>query len=438
MIITKRHVSRRTLLRGLGAAIALPLLDSMKPAFADTTAEAAKQPCRLGFAYVPNGIIMQEWTPAAEGSAFDLPRILEPLAPYQDQIMILSGLTHHNGFPLGDGPGDHARAAATFLTGVHPKRTGGADIQVGISVDQLVAQNLKSATRFTSLELGCEDNRLAGNCDAGYSCAYSNTIAWRTPTEPLPAETNPRALFERLFGAESGNPAEKQKRRQYETSILDFVLEDAARLNTRLGPGDRRKIDEYLAAVREIETRIQVSEQRGEVALPSMEKPDGIPPDFRDYAKLMFDLMLVAFQTGMTRVGTFMLGHEGSTRTYREIGVPDAHHPLTHHRNNPEWIEKVVQINRCHLEQFAYLVGKMKSTPDGDGTLLDHTILVYGSGLSDGNRHDHADLPVLVAGGGNGTLTSGRHIRYPKETPMTNLYTSIMDRMGIPTESFGD
>jgi hypothetical protein len=348
--------------------------------------------------------------------------------------LVLSGLTHNTGRPLGDGDGDHARAAATYLTGVHPKKTAGADIRVGISVDQIAAQKIGNTTKFSSLELACEDGRMVGACDTGYSCAYSNSISWRTPSTPLPPEINPRSVFERLFGAEDENPADRSKRLYYETSILDYVLDDARRLAGKLGPTDRRKIDEYLSAVREIEQRIELAEKDDQQSVPSMGKPEGYPAAFDEYVKLMFDLLLVAFQTDLTRVSTFMLAREGSTRTYREIGIPDAHHALTHHRGNPEWIEKVARINTYHVEQFGYFLGKLKSTPDGDGSLLDHTLLVYGSGLSDGNRHDHADLPVLVAGGGLG----GRHIRYAKETPMNNLHLMLLDRVGVQIESLGD
>jgi hypothetical protein len=425
-----RPISRRTLLRGLGAAVALPTLDAMLPAFAAATKSAR----RLVYIYVPNGIVMKQWTPAAEGAGYEMPRILQPLQPYRDDLLVLSGLTHNTGRPLGDGDGDHARAAATYLTGVHPKKTAGADIHVGVSVDRIAAQTIGNTTKFSSLELACEDGHLVGACDTGYSCAYSNSISWRTPSTPLPPEINPRSVFERLFGAEDENPADRSKRLRYETSILDYVLDDARRLAGKLGPTDRRKIDQYISAVREIERRIELAEKDNQQILPSIEKPEGYPAAFDEYVKLMFDLLAVAFQTDLTRVSTFMLAREGSTRTYREIGIPDAHHALTHHRGNPEWIEKVARINTYHVVQFGYFLGKLKSTPDGDGSLLDHTLLVYGSGLSDGNRHDHADLPVLVAGGGLG----GRHIRYAKETPMNNLHLMLLDRVGVQIESLGD
>ena len=437
-MITGKHIARRSFLRGVGTAIALPFLDAMTPAFGASRIGAVNAPRRMAFVYVPNGIIMKDWTPAAEGSTFDFTRILKPLEPHRQNLMVLSGLTQNTGRALGDGPGDHARAAASFLTGIHPKKTSGADISLGVSVDQIAAQKVGSATRFASLELGCEDGRLVGNCDSGYSCAYSNSISWRTSTTPLPPEVNPRAVFERLFGDASETPEVRAKRLAYNKSILDFVLDDTQRLKGDLGRTDRRKLDEYLDAVREIERRIEQAEHDHTRFTPNMEKPEGVPIEFADHVRLMFDLMTLAFQADLTRISTFMICREGSTRTYREIGVSDAHHPLTHHRNNPEWIEKVTKINCFHLEQFAYFIDKLKSTPDGDGTLLDRMMVVYGSGLSDGNQHTHNELPVVLAGAGNGALRPGRHVRYPKETPMNNLYVAMLDHMGVPPEKIGD
>jgi hypothetical protein len=430
------HLSRRTILRGLGTAVSLPLLDAMVPAFASTTAAAA--PLRLAFIYVPNGMLMKQWTPATDGADFELPRILAPLAPHRDNLLILSGLTQNTGRALGDAEGDHARASATYLTGVHPKKTDGAGICAGVSVDQVAASHVGATTKLPSLELACEDGRLIGNCDSGYSCAYNNTLSWRTPSTPLPPEVNPRAVFERLFGSIDENPGDRQRRLRNETSILDYVLDDTRRLTSQLGSSDHRKIDEYLTSVREIERRIQLAENDDQQnpdrqTPPSFEKPNGVPANFADYARLMFDLMLVAFQTGTTRVSTFMVGREGSLRAYREIGISDAHHPVTHHSGNPELIEKVARINTYHVEQFAYFLGKLKSTPDGDGTLLDHSQIVYGSGLSDGNRHTHNNLPILLAG-----KSGGQHITYPPETPMNNLHLALLDRMGVHIDSLGD
>ncbi|MGH9846144.1 MAG: DUF1552 domain-containing protein, partial [Blastocatellia bacterium] len=396
-----------------------------------------KPPMRMAFVYVPNGIIMADWTPEKEGREFALPRTLEPLAAHRDQLMILSGLTLNGGRALGDGAGDHARAAASFLTGAHPKKTAGADITNGVSVDQFAAQQLGNVTRFATLELGCEDNKMVGNCDSGYSCAYSNSLAWKTPATPLPPETNPRAVFERLFGDVTETAAERAKRERYNKSILDFVREDTRKLKGSLGASDQRKLDEYLTAVREIEKRIETAERTNREVAPTIEKPSGVPADFADHLRLMFDLTITAFQTDQSRIVTFMMCREGSTRTYREIGIPDAHHPLTHHQNNPEMVAKVSRINRYHVEQLAWFLARIKESKDIDGSsLLDNTMILYGSGLSDGNRHRHEEIPCLVAGGRLPRL--GHHIRYPKETPMTNLYLAILERMNVQAESFGD
>jgi len=433
-MITGKHLSRRTLLRGIGVSIALPVLDSMLPAFSP----AKKAPLRMLFSYVPNGIIMKDWTPIDNGSSFDLPRILQPMTPYRDKMLLVTGLMQKNGYANGDGPGDHARAAATYLTGVHAKKTQGADISVGVSMDQLAAQKVGNATRFPSLELTCEDGKMAGNCDSGYSCAYSNSISWRSATTPNPPELNPRAAFERLFGASDEDPETRKKTRRYDRSILDGVMEDTRNLERNLGPTDRRKMDEYMSSVREIETRIQKAERDNKEVVPQMERPEAAPADLGDHARLMYDLMRVAFQTDMTRIATFMLTREGSSRTYREIDLPEAHHPLTHHQGNPEMIEKVYRINRYHMELFAEFIGKMAKTPDGDGSLLDHSMLVYGSGLEDGNRHEHNNLPVLIMGGACGTIKTGRHLALPSRTPINNLYVSMLDRMGVPGETLGD
>lgn len=445
--VSGKHLSRRTLLKGVGAAIALPVLDAMTPAFAAgatgaaTAGRAAVAPVRLSFVYVPNGIVMDAWTPKATGKAFELTRILQPLSAFRDDLLVLTGLTDQNGEPGPDGAGDHARAGASYLTGVRAKKTAGADIHGGVSADQIAAQALGSRTRLPSLEMGCDDSRTVGNCDSGYSCAYANSISWRTPSTPMPPEVNPRLVFERLFGTTdlTLDPETRARRAKHRRSILDLVGEDTRSLMRSLGPTDRRKVDEYLTAIREIEQRITRAEkEEQEALLPTLEKPAGIPIGFAEYVKLMYDLQVLAFQTDTTRIATLMVGREGSNRVYPEIGVPDPHHPLTHHRNNPEWIEKVTKINVLHAEMFAYFLGKLKSTPDGNGTLLDHTMVVYGSGLSDGNRHSHQDLPVLLAGRGDGSLKTGRHITYKSGTPMTNLYLTVLDRAGVRPESIGD
>lgn len=439
MIITRKHLPRRTFLKGMGAAVALPLLDAMTPALAAPSL-AKKASARLAFVYVPNGIVMKDWTPKGTGQDFEITRILKPLEALRQDIFLLSGLADHNGNALGDGAGDHARAGASFLTGVHCKKTMGADIQAGISADQVAAQFIGAQTRFPSIELGCEDSRTVGNCDSGYSCAYTNSLSWRTPTTPMPPEINPRMTFERLFGTEdlSLDPTTRARRAEYRKSILDLVREDTQKLVGTLGQADRRKIDEYLFGVREIEKRIASAEKDNRQVQPTIEKPAGIPITFTEYAKLTFDLLALAFQADLTRVSTLVLAREGSMRVYPEIGIPDPHHPLTHHRNNDEWIEKVVQINIYHTQLLAYFLNKLKSTPDGDGTLLDHSMIVYGSGLGDGNRHTHEDLPILLAGRGDGSLRPGRHLVYERKTPMTNLYLTLLDRMGVQPEKIGD
>lgn len=443
MFITRKSLDRRTLLRGLGLGIGLPLLDAMTPAFAANNKANPIAPRRLAFCYVPNGIIMPAWTPATAGKDYELTRVIKPLAAYREKMLVLSGLAHKNGQALGDGPGDHARAAASFLTGVHPKKTEGADILLGPSVDQIAAQSMGKQTRFASLELGLESSGMVGNCDSGYSCAYSNSISWRSESTPLPPEVNPRAVFERLFGdGENFDPATRAVMARQDKSILDFVRGNVAELQTNLGGADKRKLDEYLYSLREIERRIAEAEKQaasgGRDQAPTIDKPAGIPVTFEEHAKLMFDLQVVAMRTDLTRVMTLMMGREGSNRTYRSIGVPEAHHGLSHHLNAAEKIEKITKINVLHAELFGYFLGQLANTPDGDGTLLDHSLVVYGSGLSDGNRHDHHDLPVIVAGGGGGTLQGGRHIQYTSRTPMTNLYLSLLDRMGVKPETIGD
>jgi Protein of unknown function (DUF1552) len=435
--IFRRHLARRTFLRGAGATLALPLLDAMRPAFARAASVAS--PVRLSFAYVPNGIIMPDWKPAEEGSAYAFTRILKPLEPLRQDVLVLSGLAHNNANELGDGPGDHARAAACFLTGVHPKKTAGADIRNGVSTDQIVAQALAAETRLPSLELGCEESRTVGNCDSGYSCAYTNSISWRSETTPMPPETNPRLAFERLFGdADNADPAARAQRARERTSILDVVAARSRELMGQLGPADRRKLDEYQYAVREIERQIQRAETDTRQVAPPIERPSGIPETFAEYLKLMYELQVIAFQADLTRVATLMVGREGSLQSYPEIGVPDPHHPLTHHQNNPEWVEKVTRINVHHMELFAHFVSRLKATPDGDGTLLDHSMVVYGSAIADGNKHTHEALPVLLAGRGGGAIKSGRHVAYAKQTPLTNLYLTLLDRMGVRPETIGD
>jgi hypothetical protein len=434
--IVGRALGRRTVLRGIGASLALPALDAMTPAFA----APAEPPLRLLFTYVPNGVTLADWTPPGEGGALQLSRILEPLAPWRERLVVLTGLAHKNGNALGDGPGDHARAGGSYLTGVHPRKTAGADIRNGVSVDQVAAAKVGSLTRLASLELGCEESRTVGNCDSGYSCAYTNSISWRSASMPMPPETNPRMAFERLFGAEDTplDAAGRARRLADRRSVLDAVLGRASALSKELGPTDRRKLDEYLSGVREIERQIERAESDTRVVEPPFEKPAGLPADFAEYVELMLDLQAAAIQADLTRLSTFMVGREGSLQAYPEIGVPDSHHPLTHHRGQPDLVERVTKINIFHVQLFAHLLEKLQATPEGDGTLLDHVAVVYGSGLSDGDRHTHEDLPVLVAGGANGRIRGGRHLVVPPETPMTNLFLTLLDYMGVPAESLGD
>jgi len=435
-ILQQKKLDRRTFLRGIGATMALPMLDAMAAA----TPKPAASPVRMAFVYIPNGVIVEDWTPAAEGKDFALPHILEPLQPHRDQMMVLSGLSHHNAKALGDGGGDHARASAVFLTGVHPNKTDGADIRAGISIDQIAAQHLGQFTPYASLELTCEPGKLAGNCDTGYSCAYSNSISWRTATTPNPPEGNPRAVFNRLFGRseESLDLAAREKRMKYRGSILDFVLEDTKRLQVSLGPTDRRKLDEYLYAVRMIERRIESNEKLAYGEGIDLEVPESAPKDYAEYARLMFDLQVLAFQTDQTRVSTFMMAGEGSNRAYREVGVTGGHHGISHHQGDEEKIADIRKINRYHMEQFAYFIDRMKATEDGDGTLLDHSMIIYGSGIGDGNRHNHNDLPIVLAGNAGGAVKTGRHVKYASDTPMANLYLNMLEHVGVPTDNFGD
>jgi len=438
MIVTRKSLARRTFLRGIGTTLALPFLDAMVPAFGATTGNT-RPAIRLAFVYVPNGIIMKYWTPAAEGSAYDFMPAMKALEPFRDKLLVLSGLAQVQGRALGDGAGDHARAGATWLTGVHPKKTE-VDIHAGISADQIAARELAKTTQFGSLEIGLESPALAGNCDSGYSCAYTNTISWRTPTTPLPVEVSPRALFERLFGdGDSTDPQARLAALNEQRSILDYVRDDVSRLESGLGPRDRNKLDEYVESIRDIERRIQrAEEQNATLKMPVMERPTAIPEEFEDHARLMIDLQAIAFQADLTRVISFMMAREGSNRSYRSIGVSDGHHSVTHHMNDPEKIEKVHKINTHHVETFAYMLEKLRSTPDGDGNLLDHSLILYGSSISDGNAHTHHDLPIVLAGSGAGQFKTGRHIRYPKDTPLNNLLLSMLHTAGVPADKWGD
>ena len=412
----------------------------MVPAFAAARRLESDTPRRLAFVYIPNGVIQEAWTPLATGADFEFTRVLKPLEPYREDLLVLSGLTHNNGRALGDGAGDHARAASSFLTGIHPKKTAGADIQLGISVDQVAANAIGDQTRYASLELGIEPGRLAGNCDSGYSCAYSNSISWRGEQTPNPPEIDPSLVFDRMFGEVEAplSPEIRARRAARQRSVLDHVLSEANRLRGSVGATDRQKLDEYFSSVRDVEKRISNHGQQGEAPQPEMARPQGIPANYADHAQLMFDLMALAFQADLTRVSTFMMGREGSNLTYPDVGVSRAHHGMTHHRGDPSKIEDITKVNAYHVGQFAQFIDKLALIKDGDGRLLDNMMVVYGSGIGDGNRHTHHDLPVLLAGSGGGTLSPGRHVRYAEETPMNNLYLSLLDRVGVRPETLGD
>lgn len=430
---------RRRFLRGFGTVLALPALESLLPRPARAT--AAKPPVRMAFLYVPNGVHMADWTPTRQGTGWELPYILQPLAGVRDKISVLSGLTHDKARPNGDGPGDHARAAAAVLTGSQPRKTNGADIYVGVSVDQLAAQRIGAATRFRSLELGIDRSAQAGNCDSGYSCAYSSNISWSSPTTPVAKETNPRLVFDRLFGA--GPAAERSaaeaKRDRQRRSVLDAVLADARALDAQLSGHDRAKLDEYLTSVREIERRLLAVELGGAAELPGAERPPGAPGSFGDHVTLMGDMLALAFQADQTRIATLMFANEGSNRSYPEVGVAEGHHNVSHHQGDPAKQQAIRDINRYHTTLLARLLERLDGVQEADGsTLLDNTVLCYCSAISDGNRHNHDELPVLLAGRAGGALRTGQHLVYPQNTPMCNLFLAMLDCVGVHEERFGD
>jgi hypothetical protein len=435
MIISKMAIPRRTVLRGIGATLALPLLDSMVPALTAWSKTAAKPVNRFGVVYVPNGMIMPNWTPAAEGAAFELTPTLSPLAPFREQLLVLSGL---NCIPTPGRPGGaHAKASTRFLTDVSPP-TSETQLDAGISMDQIVAKELGKFTQLASLELAIESGDTAGACDQGFACAYTNTISWRSANTPLPTQNNPRAVFERLFGdSGSTDPKVRLARMQRERSVLDSVTQEVAQLRGELGQGDGAKLTEYLEAIRDVERRIQMAEAQSGQELPVIEHPGGIPATFDEHVKLMFDLEVLAYQCDLTRVITFMMGREFSGVTYPQIGVPDAHHPMSHHQNEPEKVAKVAKINAYHVGLFAYLLDKLRSTPDGDGSLLDHMTMMYGAGMADSNAHSPINIPLVLAGGGAGQLKGGRHIRY-KDMPLANLHLTLLDKFGVQWDRIGD
>jgi hypothetical protein len=433
------QISRRTVLRGLGVSLALPWLEAMTPSSLLAGGTSPAHPKRMAFIYVPNGIIMQDFTPRDEGALpSELPSILEPLAPHKSEINVLSGLTCDKARANGDGPGDHARASGAFLTGVQSRKTSGANFRAGVSVDQVGAARLGDRTRLPSLEIAVERFRGSGNCDSGYSCVYQHTLAWRDPTSPLPSESDPRMIFDRLFSARA-NDSTRARREAQRASVLDAVMEDARALESQLGGADQQRLDQYLSNVREIEQRMQRAD-----TLPPVRLPNGadslrrVPADLAEHLRLTCDLMALAFQTDVTRIITCMFAREGSNLQYRMAGVTGAHHEITHHQGDQTKIANIRTINTWHIRQFAYLIEKLKSVREGDGTLLDNCMIAYGSAIADGNAHSHHNLPIVLAGKGGGTVRTGRHVRYGRETPLNNLWLAMLDRFGARTQSLGD
>jgi hypothetical protein len=436
-----KPLDRRTLLRGAGVSIALPFLEAMLPT-AVARGPLAERPLRAAFLYVPNGKHMPFWKPDREGAGFDLKPTLAPLAALRDKFSILTNLTLDGAFAHGDGAGDHARSAAAFLTGAHPRKTDGSDIYNGISIDQVIAGHLENKTRFASLELGIEGSSQAGDCDSGYSCAYSSNLAWRSPTSPLAKENNPASVFDRLFSSGESDADQKTSalRKSRRKSVLDFALSDAKRLHHQLGAADQRKLDEYLYAIRDVETTLVRSEklQVGENGVPNYPRPPGVPRELDEHCRMMLDLLSLAFRTDSTRIATFMFANEGNNWGYPQLGAPEGHHDLSHHGNSVEKHDKLAKINLFHTQQLAYFLDSLASIDEGGVSALDNSLIVYGSGISDGDRHNHDDLPVLLAGGGAGRLKNSRHLVFPEKTPMCNLYLWIMHQFGVPGDSFGD
>jgi Protein of unknown function (DUF1552) len=434
MIITKKTLSRRTMLRGMGTAVALPLLDAMIPAMA-----AAPGPVRrLGVVYHPNGVIYDQWLPTGVGTDYKLSPTLAVLEPFRDKLIVVTGLASDEAEALGDGGGDHSRASGTYLTGVHVRKSDSV-VRNGISMDQIAAKAFERYTQLSSLQLTVDDNSMVGSCDTGYSCAYSSTLSWLTPSLPLMSENNPRVVFERLFGSiDSTDPSVRASRLQQDQSILDSVTGRVKQLQQKLGAADTRKVDDYLASLRDVERQIQKAEEQSSKEMPDVVRPAGIPDSFEEHVRLLYDLQLLAYQSDLTRVITFMYGREQTGRSYPQIGVPEPHHPLTHHQGNPEKMAKCAIIQRYHLKLFAEFLEKLRKTPDGDGSLLDNVTLLFGGGISNSDRHTHGPLPTLLLGGGSGTIQGGRHIVYPEHTPLTNLQMTLLNKLGIPIEKLGD
>jgi hypothetical protein len=437
MIVTGKSISRRTVLRGVGATVGLPFLDAMVPAFA-TAATTPTPARRLGVVYHPNGVIYDKWLPTGAGAGFEFSPTLAGLKPFRDQLIVVTGLFADEAEALGDGGGDHSRASGSYLSGVHIKKSDSA-VENGISMDQIAAKTFERDTQLSSLQMIADDNSLVGDCDLGYSCAYSTTLSWLTPTLPLMAENNPRVLFERMFGSSDSTDARvRAARLRQDRSLLDSVSDRVNQLQKKLGRADNRKVDDYLTSLRDVERRIQKAEEQSANALPDVLQPAGIPSVFEEHVRLLYDLQLLAYQSDLTRVITFMYGREQTGRPYPQIGVPEPHHPVTHHQNNPAKMEKCTRIQRHHLALFADYLEKLRKTPDGDGSLLDHTILLYGAGISNSDRHTHGPLPTLLLGGGAWGLKGGRHIVYPEHTPLTNLQLTLLNKLGVPAEKLGD
>ncbi|SHI73629.1 Protein of unknown function [Rubritalea squalenifaciens DSM 18772] len=424
---------RRTFLKGLGAAMTIPNLESLGQNM--STSQAGEHPLRMAFVYAPNGVNLDKWRPTGSGSNYRLSESLQPLAQLRQHFQVVGGLDHDKARPNGDGPGDHARANATFLTGCQARKTTGEGIHLGVSVDQIAAQQIGHLTRLPSLELSTDPPRKSGHCDSGYSCAYQFNLSWRSATTPAPAERDPRLVFEKLFG--SGNAKEDAKRRALNQSVLDFVMEDAKRLHHKVSSSDRDKLEEYMTAIRETEQRISRHE-KFQNNYPAEQKPNGIPDSYREHIRSMYDLMALAFQTDSTRISTFLLAHDGSNRSFQEIGISEGHHSLSHHRKKEDHLEKIAKIDRFYIEEYARFLSKLRGIREGEGSLLDNTMIVYGGGIADGNRHNHDNLPIILAGGGAGSLQPGRYIHAPEGTPMTNLYLSLLERMNVNAKRVGD
>jgi hypothetical protein len=438
MIVTKKRMSRRTVLRGLGTAVALPLLDAMVPALTAVANTSAKPVRRLSVVYHPNGVIYDHWLPKGVGAGFEFSPVLSPLEPFRDNVLVITGLSSHQAEALGDGGGDHSRASGTYLTGVHVRKSDSV-VENGVSMDQIAARALERETQLSSLQLTVDDNSLVGSCDIGYSCAYSSTLSWLTPTMPLMAESNPRVLFERLFGSsDTSDPRVRASRLRQDRSVLDSVTDRVKQLQRKLGPTDNAKVNDYLESLRDVERRIQKAEEQSATKIPDVERPAGIPDGFGPHVQLLYDLQLLAFQSDLTRVITFMYGREQSGRPYPQIGITEPHHQLTHHQNDAEKMAKCVKIQTYHVSLFADYLEKLRKTPDGDGSLLDHLVILYGGGISNSDRHTHGPLPTLVVGGGGGAIKGGRHLVYPEDTPLTNLQLTLLNMMGIPAEKLGD